>query len=161
VISEVISRVPAGERRWEVSLVATVQEEIGVVGAAALAAQHRFSGAIVVESGLTGDVPGVGQTAMPVRLGGGPGLVHKDSLVHYDHALTRRLEQVASGAGVSVQHAVFGSFGSDGVSYMRGGTPTALVTFPTRYTHTPFETVDETDIEALVVWLCAVVRAGP
>ena len=27
---------------------------------------------------------------MPLRLGGGPVLVHKDALVHYDHALTAR-----------------------------------------------------------------------
>lgn len=160
VLTEVVRRVPEAERRWDLTLVATVQEEIGVVGASALAAREQFAAAVVVESGLTGDVPQVGDTAMPVRLGAGPALVHKDSLVHYDHALTARLEQVAAACGVEIQHAVFGSFGSDGSAFMKADIPTALVGFPTRYTHSPFETADETDIAGLIEWLCAFVRAG-
>lgn len=161
VLTEVIRRVPVADRRWDVTLAATVQEEIGVVGASALAAREQFAAAIVVESGLTGDIPQAGQAAMPIRLGAGPVLVHKDSLVHYDHALTTQLERTASTCGTGIQHAVFGSFGSDGSAFMKGDIPTALVAFPTRYTHTPFETVDERDIARLVDWLCAVLREGP
>jgi putative aminopeptidase FrvX len=160
VLTEVVRRVPEGERRWELALAATVQEEIGVVGASALAARERFAAAVVVECGLTGDVPNVGEDQMPIRLGAGPGLTHKDALVHYDHALTARLERTAEAGGISIQHGVFGSFGSDGAAFMKADIPTALVTFPTRYTHTPFETADERDIAALVTWLCAFVRTG-
>ena len=38
--------------------------------------------------------------------------------------------------------------------------PAAMVAFPTRYTHSPFETAHLGDIEALVGWLCAFVRDG-
>jgi tetrahedral aminopeptidase len=158
VITEVVRRVPAAERRWELALAATVQEEIGVIGASALAARERFAAAIVVETGLTGDVPQAGDTSMPIQLGAGPTLVHKDSLVHYDHALTCRLERAAAHCGVAIQHAVFGSFGSDGAAFMKADIPAAMVAFPTRYTHTPFETVDERDVAGLVDWLCAFVR---
>jgi endoglucanase len=158
VITEVVRRVPEAERQWELALAATVQEEIGVIGASALAAREQFAAAIVIESGLTGDVPQAGETAMPVRLGGGPVLVHKDSLVHYDHALTARLERCAARCAIGIQHAVFGSFGSDGSAFMKADIPTALVAFPTRYTHSPFETADERDIGGLVAWLCAFVR---
>lgn len=160
VMTAVVRRVPEAERRWQLTLAATVQEEIGLIGASALAAREDFAAVVVVESGLSGDMPHAGELALPVRLGGGPSLVHKDSMVHYDHALTLRLEQAAASAGVAIQHAVFGSFGSDGAAFMKAGLPTALVTFPTRYTHTPFETVDERDLMGLVDWLCAVVRAG-
>lgn len=160
VLTEVVRRVPAAERRWQLTLTATVQEEIGLVGASALAAREEFAAAVVVESGLSGDVPHAGENAMPVRLGGGPALVHKDSMVHYDHALTTRLERAAAAAGVAIQHAVFGSFGSDGAAFMRAGVPTAMAAFPTRYTHTPFETVDARDVAALVEWLCAFLRSG-
>jgi endoglucanase len=108
---------------------------------------------------LAGDIPGVPQRAMPTRLGGGPLLVHKDALVHYDHALTMRLETVARQAGIAIQHAVFGSFGSDGSAFMKADIPSALVAFPARYTHTPFETGHIDDIEGLVDWLCAFVRS--
>jgi tetrahedral aminopeptidase len=109
---------------------------------------------------MAGDIPTIREQAMPARLGAGPMLIHKDAQVHYDHALTTRLEQVAVQAGISVQHAVFGSFGSDGAALMKADVPTALVAFPTRYTHSPFETGHLGDIEALVNWLCAFVRAG-
>jgi putative aminopeptidase FrvX len=160
VLTEVLRRVPVAERSCDLTLVCSVQEEIGVVGAKAVAARERFDAAIVLEIGLAGDIPGVPWRDMPLRLGGGPVLVHKDSLVHYDHRLTARLEQIAHEEGIPIQHAVFGSFGSDGVALMQADIPAALVAFPARYTHTPFETGHLDDIELLTEWMCAFVRKG-
>lgn len=159
VISEVLRRVPKEELRCELTLACTVQEEIGLIGASAIAAREQFDAAIAVEIGLAGDIPGVAYRSMPTRLGAGPLLVHKDALVHYDHALTAKLEEVARTASIPIQHAVFGSFGSDGAAFMKADIPSALVAFPARYTHTPFETGHMEDIEELVEWLCAFVRA--
>lgn len=160
VITEVMHRVPVSERKVDLTLACTVQEEIGLVGAFALAMREQFDAAIAVEIGLSGDIPTVPERAMPVRLGGGPSLVHKDSMVHYDHALTARLEAVAKQEGIPIQHAVYGSFGSDGGAFMKADIPSALVAFPARYTHTPFETGHIGDIEMLTEWLCALVRSG-
>lgn len=160
VITEVMRRVPAGERACDLTLVCSVQEEIGLIGASALGAHQQYDAAIVLEIGMAGDIPGVSATDMPLRLGAGPALIHKDAMVHYDHALSARLEAVAAEAGIPIQHAVFGSFGSDGSALMRADIPAALVAFPARYTHTPFETGHLGDIEALVDWMCAVVRRG-
>lgn len=160
VLTEVMRRVPAAERACDLTLVCTVQEEIGVVGAKALAAHTQCDAAVVLEIGLAGDIPGVLWRDMPLRLGDGPVLVHKDSLVHYDHKLTARLEQIAWEENIAIQHAVFGSFGSDGTALMQADIPAALVAFPARYTHTPFETGHLDDIEDLTAWLCAFVRRG-
>ena len=161
VITEVLRRVPAAERGCDLTLACTVQEEIGLVGAYAVAARDgAFDAAIAVEIGMAGDIPAIGERDMPIRLGAGPILVHKDALVHYDHALTARLERAAGDAGIPIQHAIFGSFGSDGGALMKADIPSALVAFPARYTHSPFETGHLGDIEALVEWLCAFVRRG-
>jgi len=160
VITEVLRRVPPEERHWELTLACTVQEEIGLIGAAGLAAHHSYDAAIAVEIGMAGDIPTVDQRAMPLELGAGPVLVHKDALVHYDHRLTRALEDVAAARSLPIQHAIFGSFGSDGAALMRADIPAALVAFPARYTHSPFETGHLGDIEALVVWLCSFVAEG-
>ena len=160
VLTEVLRRVPAAERACDLTVVSSVQEEIGVVGAKALAVRAQFDAAVVLEIGLAGDIPGVPWRDMPLRLGGGPVLVHKDSLVHYDHRLTARLEQIAREERITIQHAVFGSFGSDGSALMQADIPAALVAFPARYTHTPFETGHLGDIEALTDWMCAFVRKG-
>jgi putative aminopeptidase FrvX len=160
VLCEVLRRVPAAELGCQLTVAATVQEEIGLVGASALAAREQFDAAIVVESGLAGDVPRVGEMAVPLKLGAGPALVHKDSMVHYDHKLTARLEALAAASGIPVQHAVFGSYGSDGAAFMRADVPTALLAFPTRYTHTPFEMGNLEDVEAMVNLLSTFVRQG-
>jgi endoglucanase len=161
VITEVLRRVPIDQRRWNLTLACTVQEEIGLIGAFALAAREQFDAAIVVEIGLAGDIPSVDERAIPLRLGAGPVLIHKDAMVHYDHALTGALEQVAAQQNIPIQHAVFGSFGSDGAALMKADVPAAMVAFPARYTHSPFETGHLGDIEALIGWLCAFVRGGP
>lgn len=160
VMTEVLRRVPVHERRCDLTLVCSVQEEIGLVGASALGARHEYDAAIALEIGLAGDIPGVALRDMPLELGKGPVLVHKDAHVHYDHALTAKLENVAASAGIPIQHAVFGSFGSDGAALMKADIPSALVAFPARYTHSPFETAHMDDIEALTEWMCAFVREG-
>ena len=160
VITEVLRRVPAAARTCDLTLVCSVQEEIGLIGASALGSQNAFDAAVVLEIGLAGDIPGVQERDMPLRLGAGPVLVHKDALVHYDHALTARLERVAAQAEIPIQHAIFGSFGSDGAALMKADIPAALVAFPARYTHSPFETANLDDIEALTAWMCAFVQAA-
>lgn len=158
IITEVLRRVPAEEMNWRLTLACTVQEEIGLVGAFATGNREEFDAAIAVEIGMAGDIPGVGESMMPAHLGGGPILVHKDAQVHYDHSLTAALEQTAAEERIPIQHAVFGSFGSDGAALMKSDIPSALVAFPARYTHTPFETAHLGDMEKLVEWLCAFVR---
>jgi tetrahedral aminopeptidase len=160
VLTEVARRVPAAELGCRLTLAATVQEEIGLIGASALGARTHYDAAIALEIGLAGDVPAVPEDMMPLRLGKGPVLVHKDALVHYDHRLTAALETVAGEAGIPIQHAVFGSFGSDGAAFMKADIPAALVAFPARYTHTPFETAHLGDIEALTEWMAAFVRSA-
>ena len=160
VITQLVQRVPRDQFKWDVTLAATVQEEIGIIGAAALAAREQFDAAIIVEIGLAGDIPQVGLEAIPSKLGGGPMLVHKDSIIHYDHALTASMERAANDAGITIQHAVFGSFGSDGASFMRNDVPAAMICFPARYTHSPFEMAHLGDIERMVDWLAAFVTSG-
>lgn len=158
VITEVLRQVPVEVRAFDLTLACTVQEEVGLIGAFALAAREQFDAAIVVEIGLAGDIPTVSERIMPLRLGSGPVLIHKDAMVHYDHGLTAALERSAARAGVPIQHAIFGSFGSDGSALMKADIPAAMVAFPARYTHSPFEMGHMGDIEALTGWLCGFVR---
>jgi endoglucanase len=160
VLTELLYRVSPDKLCCDLTLGCSVLEEIGAVGAMAVAARHHFDYAIALEIGMAGDIPGVPAHTVPLRLGAGPVLVHQDSLAHYDYALTQRLEAVAAQAGIPIQHAVFGSFGSDGSAFIKADVPAALVAFPTRYTHTPFETGHMGDIEALVDWLTAFIIDG-
>ncbi len=144
---------------YDVWLTSTVAEEIGLIGARSVAA--GFDLGVIVEVGLAGDIPLVDRRQMPVSLGAGPIVVHKDMSLPYSAAPTRALIQVARAAGIPFQHAVFQNFASDGREWIQEGVPTAMVAFPCRYTHSPNETVDESDLARTVDLLRAFVTSRP
>lgn len=142
---------------YDLTLAATVQEEIGLVGATSLGARGVYDMAIAIDNGPIGDYPGVDSREMPIRLGAGPTLVYKDSWTHYDRRVLRRLLDVAESKGIAVQEAIFPGFGSDGAALIRAGIPTALLGIASRYTHSPFEMADERDIRGALDLLKAFV----
>ena len=140
---------------FEVWLASTVQEENGLIGAHALGATGQFDLALNLDVGLTGDIPGPDPRDFPCRLGAGPMLVHADVSAQYSRSLLRDLESTAENADIPIQHAVFQNYGSDGAAMLKSGVETALVTYPTRYTHSPIETVDLNDLVETVRLLVA------
>ncbi len=151
VLVALARRLDPERLRFDVTLAATVQEEIGMLGAASLARQGReFEIGFILDNGLAGDIPTISAAHVPVRLGGGPALVHRDSSAHYSPRLIRELKAAALAAGVPVQDLVLYNYASDGANLVRQGIETVLVAPPIRYSHSPFEAVDPTDIEATV-----------
>ena len=140
---------------YEVWLASTIQEENGLLGAASLADEETFDCAIALDVGLTGDIPGPDARDFPARLGAGPIVVYQDATCHYSWRLSDRLIDVAQRRDIPVQRAVFQHYGSDGAALIRRGVETALLTYPTRYTHSPIETVDEDDLHQTVELLVA------
>ena len=132
---------------YDLYFAATIQEEIGLVGALSLRSDIDADLAIALDNGLTGDIPTVATRDMPVVLGGGPTLVYKDAGVHYDHRILDHLTDIAERDGIPVQHAVYEQIGSDGSALIKQGIPTALLGPSTRYTHSAFEMIDERDVE--------------
>ncbi len=137
---------------YELWFGSTVQEEVGMIGAGAV---EGFDLAIAMEVGLAGDIPQVGELQVPSKLGAGPLLGYKDNAVHYDRHILSRLTAAADKAGIPVQHLVFLQFSSDGKEFIANNIPTAMVAYPTRYTHSPIETVDERDLVATLELLDA------
>lgn len=147
---------------YEVWLASTVQEENGLLGAASLVDEMPFDLAIALDVGLTGDMPGPDARDFPAKLGAGPTIVYQDSSCHYSRALSDDLIAAARAATIPVQRAVFQHYGSDGAALIKRGVETALVTCPTRYTHSPIETVSESDLRhtiALLVTFCSTKRS--
>ncbi|UCH27215.1 MAG: hypothetical protein JSV66_06125 [Trueperaceae bacterium] len=140
------------ELAYELWFGSTVQEEVGLVGAGSV---EGFDLAIALEVGLAGDIPPVSELHIPSRLGAGPLLGHKDAAVHYDKEILRRLAEVAKREEIAIQHLVFLQFSSDGKMFIANDIPTAMVAYPTRYTHSPIETVDLRDLEATLALLKA------
>jgi endoglucanase len=146
---------------YDLSVASTVQEETGLVGAASLIDHADYDLAIALDVGLCGDVPGVDRLDVSPALGAGPTIVYKDSGVHYSRRLSDHLLDLAADAGIPTQPAIFQNFASDGEAFIRRGVETALIAFPTRYTHSPFEMVDERDLAHCVKLLTAFVTSAP
>jgi tetrahedral aminopeptidase len=135
----------------ELWLAATTQEENGLHGARALIREQRFDAAIALDVGLAGDIPAVEEREYGTELGAGPIVVHRDTGIIYDRLLTQHLLSL----GVPAQDGLFAGYGSDGLALAEAGSPTALVTVATRYTHTAFETIDPRDLDTTAALLRA------
>lgn len=146
IMTALLERIDPDSLNCELYFVSTVLEETGLEGAHSIAREIDVDEAIALDVGLSGDTPGVDHLDTPTRLGAGPILVHQDSEIHYSRNISDRLVSTAVAADIPLQHAVFQNYASDGAAFIRQGIPTALVAFPARYTHSPFETVAISDL---------------
>jgi endoglucanase len=141
--------------QYEVWLASTIQEENGLVGASSVMDSLDIDLCINLDVGLTGDIPGPDKRDFPCKLGAGPVVVYQDNTAHYSRKLCNRLFEVATAAGIPAQRAIYQNYGSDAAALLKRGAEVALLTYPTRYTHSPIETVDERDLEHCVDLLVA------
>ena len=159
VMTAFADRVDRARLQYEIWFASTVQEEIGLIGARSAAA--GFDLGVIVEVGLAGDIPLVDPRQFPLALGAGPIVVHKDQTVAYSRHITAALLRCAAAAGIPAQHGMFQNFSSDGREWIQEGVPTAMVAFPCRYTHSPYETVQESDLNQTTDLLCAFATTAP
>ncbi len=92
------------------------------------------------------------------KLGGGMMLGYAPIL---DKALTDALEDLAKRESIPYQPEVMGGLtgtDADKITVSRNGVPTALLSVPLRYMHTPVELVDVRDIEAVGDLMAAYIR---
>jgi tetrahedral aminopeptidase len=147
ILTQLLQGLDRDKLAYDLYLAATIQEELGIIGASAICPLVKPDLAIEIDIGLAGDVPTTDFSHLPVRLGGGPVLVYRDSMAIYDQDLTNALRQVGAQESIPTQDSLYYHFGSDGLAFIRAGVRTALLTFPARYTHSPFEMVSLDDLE--------------
>ncbi len=142
----------------DVAALFAVQEEIGGGGAAVASFALRPAAAIAtdVSFAVTPDAPAhkCGTLGGGAMLGIAPGL---------DVSLTARLRAVAQKHNMTYQTEVMGGdtgTDADGIAYAAEGVPTALLSIPQRYMHTPVEVIDVRDAEAVAAWMALVAKEG-
>jgi len=135
-----------------VHLAATVQEEVGLRGAEAIGVDLAPDLALALDTTVANDVPETDDDEYVTRLGDGAGIKFKDSSVLPNRKVVDRLRAVAADESVPVQHEVLPAGGTDTGSLQRsaGATPVGAISFPTRYLHTPTESVHGDDVAAAI-----------
>ena len=157
VALEVARRVSdAGGGVGPVAGVAAVQEEIGLHGARAVAYGLRPDMAVVVDVTHATDAPGVDAGELGEHgLGSGP-VITRGAIV--SRPLNDLLDKAAESVGIEcTTEAAGSSTGTDAdvVHMSRTGVPTAVVSIPLRYMHSPVELVELGDVEAVIEVIAA------
>jgi endoglucanase len=146
----------AGGSQWELVAVAAAQEEITFGGSRTSAFALRPDAAIVVDVTHATDAPGIEvKESGEHALGSGP-VLGRGSTLHpglfellFDTARKKRIpftvEASARATGTD----------ADAVHISRGGVPTALVSIPLRYMHSPVELVQLDDVNASAALIAA------
>jgi putative aminopeptidase FrvX len=143
-------REAKGKLKAEVCAVSNIQEEVGLLGARQIAYSLKPDIALVVDVTHATDYPTVSKTQHGnVKIGGGPTVTHGGSS-HPE--VVSRIEQVAKSKKISLQHEASSSSSgtdTDAIFWTRGGIPSALISLPNRYMHSPVEVVSLADLELI------------
>lgn len=125
----------------------TTQEEVGLRGAM-VAAQHFESDiAIVIEATAANDTIGAKHT-FATRLHHGPVLTVIDAHTIASKELTDRLAKTAEKNNIPYQYRGSAKSGNDAgsIHLAKEGLPTAIISVPCRYIHTPYSMISREDL---------------
>ncbi|SDM12304.1 endoglucanase [Halogranum gelatinilyticum] len=140
-----------------VHLVATVQEEVGLRGAEAVGVDLDPDLALALDTTVANDVPSFDASEYVTELGEGAGIKLKDSSVITNRKVHRRMREVAESEEIPYQLEVLPAGGTDtgGLQRSSGAKPAGAISVPTRYLHTPTESVHHADVDAAIDLLTA------
>jgi putative aminopeptidase FrvX len=148
--------------KFEVTLAATVQEEVGCRGAGPAAFGVEPDLAISIDTTLCVDIPGVPEEERVTRHGAGVALTVVDSMTISDRGLIDSFEAVAKQREIPHQLTVSTRGGTDAGPMQRSarGVRTMNLSIPTRYIHTAAECVHLRDLQAAIDLLAAWLEVG-
>jgi endoglucanase len=151
-VAETLRQLKEGKVKLnaEILAVSNIMEEVGLFGARQIAYTLKPDVALVVDVTHATDYPTVSQQQHgDVKIGRGPALTH-GGCNHPE--VVARLEQVARAQKIKLQHeATSNTSGTDTdvIFWTRGGIPSALISLPNRYMHSPVEVVSLKDLEQI------------
>jgi len=132
--------------------VGTVQEEVGLRGAATAAFGLYPDVGIAIDVTVAGDVPGVKEFEAPVKLRKGPSLTVADYGLITHPKVLRLLIDAAEKNGIPYQleTGLQGTTDAARISLTREGVPSGVICIPTRYIHSPASLLSLKDAENAV-----------
>jgi len=153
VIAQVFRKLSQRKKDLNVNVLAlnSVQEEIGGYGARMMSHRLMPDAALVTDVTHATDTPGIDNKKHGlVKLGSGPSISHGAA----NHPkIVEVIEEVAKTNDISIQHEASSyrtGTDTDSIYHQRSGIPSALLSLPQRYMHSPSEVVSKKDIDSLV-----------
>lgn len=165
VVLEVLRALRDEDLPGALTVAVAVQEEVGLKGAKVAAVRIVPGAALIIDTVPCADTPDTRSVhTFPVGIGRGPlfqvssGANGRGFLL--PAPIRDYLISLAEGAGIPYQLATFpfGNTDASAVYVSAGGIPTAAVTIPRRYSHSPVEVMDLDDALATIRLAQEVVR---
>ncbi len=130
----------------------TVQEEVGLRGAATVAHTTEPDVAIALEVDISGDVPGIKKQEAPTALGKGPSMLTFDSSMIPNQAFKEFVINVAEKEKIPLQLSVVTRGGTDAGRFhiARSGCPSIVIGVPTRHIHSHCAMLNLEDVEKTI-----------
>jgi endoglucanase len=151
-VAEALRLLREGEEKLhaEVCAVSNIMEEVGLYGARQIAYSLKPDIALVVDVTHATDYPTISQTQHgEILLGHGP-TITRGGCNH--PVVVERIEQVARSQKMKLQYeAASATTGTDtdAIFWTRGGIPSALISLPNRYMHSPVELISLKDLKKI------------
>ncbi len=139
---------------------ATVMEEVGLRGATTSVRAVDPDVAIVLESDIAGDVPGIKPEESSVKLGQGPTLLIYESRMIPNHRLHTLMVEVAKENGIPFQLSSIEGGSTDGaIIHLHSiGVPTVVIGVAARHIHSHSSIIHRTDYDNAVKLLIALIK---
>ncbi|MBN1439645.1 MAG: M42 family metallopeptidase [Anaerolineales bacterium] len=139
---------------------ATVMEEVGLRGATTSVEAVHPDAAIVLESDIAGDVPGITEDQSAVKLGRGPTVMLFDARMIPNLRLRDLVMDTAQELSLPLQTSVMEGGATDGaaIHLHKTGVPTVVLGVPTRHIHSHSGILHRADYDAALQLLLAVLR---
>ena len=128
---------------------ATVMEEVGLRGATTSVEAVLPDVAIILESDIAGDVPGIKPEESAIKLGAGPSLVIYDARMIPNLKLRDLVIRLGHEAGVNVQLSSIEGGATDGgaIHLFKTGVPTVVIAVPARHIHSHSSIIHRDDFD--------------
>jgi putative aminopeptidase FrvX len=139
--------------------VATVMEEVGIRGATTSVRVVDPDVAIILESDIAGDVPGIKPDESSIKLGKGPTIVLYDVRMIPNLRFKDLVFDTAKEIGVPVQlSAIEGGATDGGIIHLHGiGVPTIVIGIAARHIHSHSSIIHRVDYDLAVKLLSALI----
>ncbi len=134
---------------YDITLVFTVQEEVGLRGASAATFTVRPDIAVVVETTTAADIANVSEDKQVCKVGAGPVVSFMDKSTLYDAQLYQEIRDIADQNDIPNQTKTIIAGGNDAGAVQRsaGGVRVAAISLPCRYLHSPSCVISMQDME--------------
>ncbi len=139
---------------------ATVQEEVGLRGAKTSAWTADPDVAIILESDIAGDVPGIKPEESSIKLGAGPSVLMYDARMIPNLKLRDFLIDTAEELEIPLQLSYVEGGATDGgmIHIHKTGVPTVVLSVASRHIHSDSSIIHRSDFENAVKLLVALLQ---